>query len=99
MSEVQPDGTSQNVSEGFVRLDPADAESTVHLELDAVAHRFTAGNRIRIVIAGGSHPRWERNLGTGDDPATSSRMAPSTRTIDLPSSRLELPVPTPMDAC
>jgi len=94
MSEVQPDGASQNVSEGLVRLDPADAESAVNLELDAVAHRFMAGNRIRLVIAGGSHPRWERNLGTGDDPATSSRMAPSTRTIDLASSSLSLPVPS-----
>jgi predicted acyl esterase len=28
-------------------------------------HRFTAGNRIRLLIAGGSFPSWEHNLGTG----------------------------------
>ncbi len=92
LSEVHPDGRSRNVSEGFVRLDPGAATGTVRLGLDAVAHRFSARNRIRLVVAGGSHPRWERNLGTDDDPATSSRMAPSHRTIDLAASRLLLPV-------
>jgi putative CocE/NonD family hydrolase len=92
LSEVQPDGSSQNVSEGFVRLDPGSTDATVRLELDAIAHRFSAGSRIRVVVAGGSHPRWERNLGTGDDPATSSGMAPSKRTIDLATSQLRLPV-------
>ncbi len=72
LSEVDPDGRSRNVSEGFVRLDPDTAAGNIRLELDAVAHRFAAGNRIRVVIAGGSHPHWERNLGTDDDPATSS---------------------------
>jgi uncharacterized protein len=91
LSEVDPDGRSGNVSEGFRRLDPAAAGGTIRLELDAVAHRFAAGNRIRLVVAGGSHPRWERNLGTGDDPATSSRTAPSHRTLDLATSRLVLP--------
>ena len=79
LSEVDPDGRSRNVSEGFLRLDPNTATGDIRLELDAVAHRFAAGNRIRVVIAGGSHPRWERNLGTDDDPATSTRMAPSRR--------------------
>jgi putative CocE/NonD family hydrolase len=92
LSELDPAGTSRNVSEGFVRLNSV-AGTDIRLELDAIAHRFAGGNRIRLVIAGGSHPRWERNLGTDEDPATSSRLAPSHRTIDLTSSRLVLPVP------
>jgi predicted acyl esterase len=92
LSEVKSDGSSQNVSEGFVRLDPRSSGDSIRLELDAIAHRFSAGNRIRLVIAGGSHPRWERNLGTDGDPATSSAMTPSKRTIDLPTSRLVLAV-------
>ncbi|MEV6338769.1 CocE/NonD family hydrolase [Nocardia vinacea] len=91
LSDVDPKGRSTNVSEGFVRLDPATISSDVHLELDAVAHRFGAGHRIRLVIAGGSFPRWERNLGTGADPATSSEMAPSHRNIDLTQSHVVLP--------
>lgn len=92
LSEVTPDGRSRNVSDGFLRLDPAAASGTIRLELDAVAHRFSAGNRMRLLIAGGCHPRWERNLGTGEDPATSRAMVPSRRTIDLASSRLVLAV-------
>ena len=76
LSEVDPDGGSRNVSEGFLRLDPDASTGSIRLGLDAVAHRFTAGNRVRVVVAGGSHPRWERNLGTDDDPASSARMAP-----------------------
>lgn len=92
LSDVDPKGCSTNVSEGFVRLAPVDSSSDVHLELDSVAHRFAAGHRIRIVVAGGSHPRWERNLGTGADPAISIETAPSKRTIDLTRSNVVLPV-------
>ena len=92
LSEVDPEGGSRNVSEGFVRLDPDAVNDNIRIELDAIADRFAAGNKIRVVIAGGSHPRWERNLGTDDDPATSARLAPSRRTIDLAASRIVLPV-------
>jgi hypothetical protein len=93
ISEVDAKGRSRNVSDGFVRLDPASTDGVVRLELDAVAHRFAAGHRIRLLIAGGSFPRWERNLGTGEDPATGTAMAPSRRTIDLAGCRVLLPVP------
>ena len=92
ISEVNPNGRSRNVSDGFIRLTPGAAEDVVRLELDAVAHRFTAGNCNRLLVAGGSFPRWERNLGTGDDPARSTRMVPSRRTIDPSASRVLLPV-------
>jgi putative CocE/NonD family hydrolase len=95
VSEVDPHGRSCNVSDGFVRLDPSTLQGLVRVKLDAVAHRFARGNRIRLIVAGGSHPRWERNLGTGDDPATSTRMLPSHRTIDLSISRLLVPVTPP----
>jgi putative CocE/NonD family hydrolase len=93
ISEVDARGRSRNVADGFARLDPASADGIVRLDLDAVAHRFAAGHRIRLLIAGGSFPHWERNLGTDEDPATSTRMAPSRRTIDLADSRVLLPVP------
>ncbi|MFC4591920.1 CocE/NonD family hydrolase [Sphaerisporangium corydalis] len=98
VSEVDARGRSRNVGDGFVRLGPSAPQGVVRVELDAVAHRFARGNRIRLVVAGGSHPRWERNLGTGDDPATSTRMLPSHRTIDLSVSRVVLPVTRPPGA-
>jgi uncharacterized protein len=92
VSEVDTSGRSQNVTEGFRRLDPDAANGTIRLELDPIAHRFKAGHRIRLLIAGGSHPRFDRNLGSGGDPGTSSAMAHSTRSIDLASTSLTMPV-------
>ena len=94
ISQADPTGRSQNLSAGFVRLDAAAPEGVVRLSLDVIAHRFPAGSRIRLLVAGGSHSRFERNLGTGEDPATSSTTAPSRRTITLAggASSLGLPV-------
>jgi putative CocE/NonD family hydrolase len=92
LSEVDQKGRSRNVSDGFLRLDPDGTDRTVEIDLDPMAHRFTAGSRIRLLVAGGSFPRWERNLGTAEDPAASTHTAPSRRTIGLAGSRVVLPV-------
>jgi putative CocE/NonD family hydrolase len=93
ISEVDPKGRSRNVSDGYRRLDgtPQDG-NTVSLELDAIAHRFRAGSRIRVLIAGGSHPRYARNLGTGEATVTGSRLTPSTHEVHFGASRVLLPV-------
>ena len=64
ISEVDAKGRSRNVSDGYRR--GTGPSGTVTIELDAVAHRFRAGSRIRVLVAGGSHPRFARNLGTGE---------------------------------
>jgi putative CocE/NonD family hydrolase len=94
LAEVDAKGRSRNVTEVFRRLDPAAGDGVVRLELDACAHRFAAGARLRLLVAGGSHPHYARNLGTGEDPATGTAMKPSHRTIALAggASRLVLPV-------
>ena len=95
LSEVDPRGRSRSVSEGFVRLSPTEATGAngpVELRLWAVGHHFAVGSRIRLIVAGGSFPRFARNLGTSQDPAASTAMATSTRTIRLSGSRLTLPV-------
>jgi uncharacterized protein len=92
ISEVDPKGHSRMPATASCGFIPGPSEDVIRLELDAVAHRFTAGNRIRSLIAGGSFPRWERNLGTGEDPAGSTRMVPSRRTIDPTASRVLLPI-------
>ncbi|MCK0177332.1 MULTISPECIES: CocE/NonD family hydrolase [Mycobacteriaceae] len=79
LSAVDAKGRSRNVSEGFRRLTGPDG--TVRLELDAVAHRFRAGSRLRVLVAGGSHPRFARNLGTGEPPITGRRMTKAVHTV------------------
>lgn len=95
VSEVDRKGRSHNVSDGYRRLvrdargEPA---RLVHLKLDEIAHRFRAGSRIRVLVAGGSHPRFTRNLGTGEDQGSGRRMRAVTHTIHHGGgSRLLLP--------
>jgi putative CocE/NonD family hydrolase len=94
LCEVRKNGRSINVSDAFQRLKPENSSGTIRLRLDAMAHRFTPGTRVRLQISGGAHPRYARNLGTDEDPATSSNLAPSRRTIfhgDGGLSRIFLP--------
>jgi putative CocE/NonD family hydrolase len=96
LCEVRTNGRSINLSDGFRRLDPETTSGTISIRLDAMAHRFTPGVRIRLQISGGAHPRYARHLGTGQDQATSSDLAPSRRQIfhgDGGFSRLCLPCP------
>jgi len=90
ISELDAKGRSRNVSEGYRRL--TDATDSVRLELDAIAHRFRAGSRIRMLIAGGSHPRWARNLGTGEATVTGSELKPTTHELHFGASRVVLPL-------
>lgn len=90
VSQVDTRGRSVNVSEGYRRL--RGKTDAVRIELDAVAHRFAAGSRIRILIAGSWHPRYARNLGTDEPPVSGTQMKPATHTVQFGTSRLLLPV-------
>jgi putative CocE/NonD family hydrolase len=92
ISEVDAKGRSRNVSDAYRRLDGRLDEDSVRLELDAIAHRFRAGTRIRVLIAGGSHPRFARNLGTGEATATGDQLTPAVHEVHFGTSRVVLPI-------
>ncbi|HEY8601616.1 MAG TPA: CocE/NonD family hydrolase [Thermomicrobiales bacterium] len=60
------------------------------IDLWATAITFLPGHRLRVEITSSSFPRWDRNLNTGDDSATSTAMAVAHQRIlhdaDHPSS-------------
>jgi hypothetical protein len=62
LSEVDAKGVSRSITEKYVRLDPG-RDQTVPVELAMVdcAHRFRKGCKVRLLVAGGSHPRYIRN--------------------------------------
>lgn len=94
ISEVDSKGRSRNITDGFRRfVRSADDDGPIRFPLDEIAHVFRAGTRIRVLIAGGSHPRYARNLGTDEHPRDGVTMRPSTRVIGHGGrSRLILPV-------
>lgn len=94
LCDVGPGGRSVNVCDGILRCGPGTAQP-VRVDLWPTAHRFASGHRLRLQVSGGAHPRFARNLGTGESLATGSRLAPSDRTVchdpERPS-RVTLPV-------
>ena len=87
LCDVDARGRSVNVTDRLVRLDPADGrppaagERTVEALLSDTAHRFRAGHRIRLQISGGAHPRYARNLGTGEAIGSATHGLPVTHRI------------------
>jgi putative CocE/NonD family hydrolase len=85
--DVLPDGPSLNVCDALVRLAPgappaeADGSRRVHVDLWPTAHRFRRGHRIRVQVSSGAHPRYARNPGTGEDPATATRLVAADQEV------------------
>ncbi|MDX6740634.1 CocE/NonD family hydrolase [Actinocorallia sp. A-T 12471] len=93
LCDVDAEGRSHNFSEGFLRLDPAETDTVVRLRLDGCAHRLAPGHRLRLLVAGGAHPRYMRNEGTGALPGVSAELRPCRHTLHHAGrSRLLLPV-------
>ncbi len=74
LCDVAPSGRADNVADGMRRRDPAAGPITV--ELDPCFHRVAAGHRITLLVAGGAHPRFLRNNGTGEPPADATGLVP-----------------------
>ena len=92
LCDVDPKGRSRNVCDGIVRLSADPGAGVVRVSLIGAAHRFAPGHRIRLQVAGGAHPRFARNPGTGQVEAPARDLVPTQYRIDLAASALLLPV-------
>lgn len=78
--DVDPSGRSTNVCDALIRLDDsappqaADGSRRVSFALWPTAHRFEVGHRVRVLVAGGAHPRYARNAGTGEPPQAATAL-------------------------
>lgn len=93
LTDVYPDGRSMNITEGVLRarfredvwgepklLQPG-AVYLFALDLQVTSNVFKAGHRIRVDVTSSNFPLWDRNLNTGNDPATDTQMAVAHQTI------------------
>ena len=98
---VELSGKSINLCDGIVRLTPdcvvPQADGSLHIQIDLwpTAYHFHRGQRMRIQVCSGAHPRFVRNLGTGEPLATATKLRVADQTVyhdpEHPSSIL-LPV-------
>ncbi|KAF3399851.1 Cocaine esterase [Penicillium rolfsii] len=95
ISEVDASGVSHNITEIYQALDPSrDTSQPLILDLQDCAHRFRAGTRVRLMVAGGSFPMYARSLGTAEDRVRSDKVVPQKHTVTISGgvSQLVLPV-------
>jgi putative CocE/NonD family hydrolase len=87
LCDVSPDGRSINICDGLTRVSPGigqrqpDGSLRIEVDMWATAQRFKKGHRLRLLVASAQHPRWARNLNTGEQAATSTRMVAAEQTI------------------
>ncbi len=78
LCDVAPGGRSINISDGLLRLTPigfqkyigSDGISRIAFNLWPTAHTFLKDHRMRLQVSSGAHPRFARNLGSGEPLAT-----------------------------
>jgi predicted acyl esterase len=82
LCDVDRRGRSVNITDRIIRVpvggDAPVVPRAVRITLDDTAHRFLAGHRIRLQVSAGAHPRYARNLGTGEPDGTGTTMTPAT---------------------
>lgn len=72
LCDVAPNGRSTNVCDGYIRVRPHrpspsnDGTRRVQIEFWPTAYRYRQGHRLRVIVASGAHPRYVRNLGSGE---------------------------------
>lgn len=87
LCDVDPRGRSTNVCDGIQRVRPGlfrpdeAGVQCVRVALWPTAQRFRRGHRIRVQVASGAHPRFVRNLGTGEPLATATTLRASEQAI------------------
>ncbi|MEU7924856.1 CocE/NonD family hydrolase [Micromonospora sp. NPDC049107] len=87
LCDVDRRGRSWNVCDGLVRVTPerfpTDSSGVlrVPVTLWPTAYRFATGHRLRVQVAGGAHPRWARNPGTGEPLGTAVTLRAGWRQV------------------
>jgi hypothetical protein len=91
--DVYPDGRAMNLQEGILRaryrrgknapaslLKPGKVYE-YNVDMWATSNVFLPGHRIRLEITSSNFPRFDRNLNTGEDPATGTRMEKAQQNV------------------
>ena len=94
LCDVDPGGRSFNLCDGILRVgEGADSPGRHEIDLWSTSNVFLAGHRIRVHLTSSCFPRWDRNLGTGDQRA--ARFVTAHQRIHHAAERasyIELPV-------
>jgi hypothetical protein len=91
--DVAPDGTAINLTEGILRARYRESTEGApkpvvpgqiyeyKIDLWSTSNVFLKGHQIRLEVSSSNFPRFDRNLNTGKDAATSAEMVKATNTV------------------
>jgi putative CocE/NonD family hydrolase len=77
---VEASGKSINLCDGIARLTPGsvspEPDGSLHISIEVwpTAYHFRKGQRLRIQVSSGAHPRFARNLGSGEPLASGTKL-------------------------
>jgi len=84
---VEESGKSLNLCDGILRLTPGSItpvpDGCLHISIEVwpTAYYFRKGQRIRVQVSSGAHPRFVRNLGSGEPLATGTKLCIADQTV------------------
>jgi len=92
LSDVSPDGFAMNLSDGILRMRYRDSQEKpervnpeqvykISVDLGATSNVFKKGHILRLEVSSSNFPRFDRNLNTGADQATSHEFVSVTNTV------------------
>jgi uncharacterized protein len=107
--DVWPNGYAQNLTDGILRMRYRDGQEKaqpmkpgaiyrVTIDLAATSNVFLAGHKLRLEISSSNFPRFDRNLNTGAEQASATRMLKAKNMVwhdQSHPSALVLPVVLP----
>ena len=106
--DVSADGFAMNLSDGILRLRYRDSQEKpelmnpeqvykISVDLSATSNVFRKGHIMRLEVSSSNFPRFDRNMNTGVDQATSRQFVSATNTVlhdaEHPSALLVLAIP------
>ena len=84
---VEESGKSVNLCDGILRLAPGsiapEPDGSLHISIEVwpTAYHFRTGQRLRVQVSSGAHPRFARNLGSGEPLATGTKRCIADQTV------------------
>lgn len=81
LCRVTPDGRSTNLCDAIRRLRAVDGVRHLDVELSPTACGFETGDRIRLQVSSGAHPRFVRNTGSGEPLASAVRLVAAEQAV------------------
>lgn len=84
---VETSGKSINLCDGILRLTPEcvtpESDGSLHISVEVwpTAYHFRKGQRLRLQVSSGAHPRFVRNSGSGEPLATGTKLLVADQTI------------------